>query len=376
MFCNSNSRRTFLHATIGAFTGAALATSRATASTPNQPASTPASPANEFKVSVDHEWGTLQEVICGIPNFRIPNEIPSAVYNYAPTEGIKFLQANPGKSLREADPALYKKTAAQMDAAVAIMEARGIRVHRLEEVTDAENAYGSEIFPASVIQYFPRDPVLVIGNRVIETELYLPVRRRERFGVRRAIAERLSGSNAQLVSMPPAVPVPEQEDGSWGPGPFLEGGDVFLLGKDIYVGVSGNASNTAGVQWLRQYLGSEYNVHEIKLTKKFLHLDCCLATPRPGLAIICREAFVDGIPEFLNGWELIDVSFKDAKEKLACNGLVLSEKTIMIAKGLDHLAKALRDAGQEVIETPFDAVYQNAGAFRCWHHPLVRKTQS
>jgi glycine amidinotransferase len=112
------------------------------------------------------------------------------------------------------------------------------------------------------------------------------------------------------------------------------------------------------------------------MSEKFLHLDCALVTPRPGLAIVCREAFVDGLPDFLKDWQLIDVPFKDAKQKLACNGLVLDEKRVIIAEGLDYLADALRAAGQEVIETPFDAVYDYAGAFRCWHHPLVRITNS
>ena len=234
--------------------------------------------------------------------------------------------------------------------------------------------YQENILAPSVIQIFPRDPMLVIGNRFVETELFMPMRRRERFGIRRALADRLAESNAQMVSMPVAVPSPEREDGDWGPGPFIEGGDVFVLGPDIYVGVSGNASNTAGVKWLQQYLGKRYRVHEVRLTKKFLHLDCCLATPRPGLAIVCREAFVDGLPDFIKDWKLIDVPFKDAKEKLACNGLVLDDKTIMIAAGLDYLARGLRDAGHQVIETPFDAVYQFGGAFRCWHHPLVRES--
>ena len=339
----------------------------------NARAATP-SKVSANKVSVHHEWGTLKEVVCGIPNFRIPEKLPEVVYKYAPAEGIKFLEANLGKNLKEADPATYKIISDQMDTAVAILEKRNIKVHRLNEVTNDENAYLSRISPPGIIQFFPRDPMIVIGRNFIETELFFPLRRRERFGVRSALAERLADSDARVVSVPTADPVREQQDGSWGAGPFLEGGDVFLLGKDIYVGNTGNASNTAGIQWLSQYLGDSYNVHEIKLSNKFLHLDCCLATPRPGLAIVCREAFVDGLPEFLNGWDFIDVPFKDAKEKLACNGLVLDDKTILIASGLDYLAKGLREAGQEVIETPFDAVYQYGGAFRCWHHPLIRES--
>ena len=326
-------------------------------------------------VQVHHEWGALKEVVCGIPYFTIPTSLPKNVYNYAPTEGIKFFEANPGKPFEEADPDLYKKAKQQMDAAIAILEKRGVTVHRPERCTKEEQSYLDNIFPASVIQFYPRDPMIVIGNRFIETGQFFPFRRRERFGIRRALADRLADSNAQVVSMPPEPPTPEAADGNWGPGPFLEGGDTFLIGKDIYVGVSGNASNSAGVQWLQQYLGSDYRVHEVKLTKKFLHLDCCLATPREGLAIICKEAFVGGLPAFLKGWDLIELPYVEAKEMLGCNGLVLDEKTIMIHTDLPHLSKALKKAGQEVIETPFDAVYRFAGAFRCWHHPLVRESK-
>lgn len=326
-------------------------------------------------IQIHHEWGTLKEVVVGIPFLRLGNTMPKNIYNYAPTDGIKFMEANLGKTLEQADPNLFRKVASQMDAVVEILKERGVKVHRLPEMNQVEQNYLSSIFPASAIQFYPRDPMLVIGNSFIETELFFPLRRRERFPIRRLLADRLAHSNAQMVSMPPAVPTPESDKGDWGPGPFIEGGDVFLLGRDIYVGVSGNASNMAGVHWLAQYLGSSYRVHPIRLTKKFLHLDCCLATPRPGLAIICRESFVDGLPAFLKGWQLIELPFEEAKQMLGCNGLVLDQKTIIIHTDLPHLSKKLRAAGQEVIETPFDAVYGFAGAFRCWHHPLVRESR-
>ncbi len=326
------------------------------------------------KIQVNHEWGALKEVVVGIPHFKIPTAIPENVQKYSTTEGLAFLNNNLGETLEKADPALHSKMAEQMDGLIQVLEGRGIKVHRPDMLNKNDEKYLSCITPPGAMQIFPRDPMLVIGDNFIETEPLSPMRRRERFGIRRVLSEYLSDMNGKLVSMPPAVVSEDADKGVSGPGPFIEGGDVFLLGKDIYVGVSGNASNSAGVKWLAQYLGSKYRVHEIKLADKFLHLDCCLATPRPGLAIICREAFGDKLPDFLKGWKLIEVPFEDAKEKLACNGLIIDEKTIIIHQDLPELSKALRNAGQEVIEVPFDAIYQFSGAFRCWHHPLVRES--
>ena len=149
----------------------------------------------------------------------------------------------------------------------------------------------------------------------------------------------------------------------------------MLVGHDIYVGNTGNASNTAGIRWLRDFLGPAYRVHEIRLSDHFLHLDCVLALPRPGLAIICREAFIDGIPGFIQDWKLIDVSVDDAEKKLGCNGLVLDEQTMIIGDDMPDLASALRAEGTEVLTTPIDGIYWQGGGFRCWHHPLVRESQ-
>ena len=128
------------------------------------------------------------------------------------------------------------------------------------------------------------------------------------------------------------------------------------------------------VDWLQNCLGEDYRVHEVPLSSHFLHLDCVLATPRPGLAVICREAFVDGVPDFLKGWKLIDVSAEDAEAKLGCNGLVLDDKTMLVGEDMPGLAEALRAEGTKVITTPIDGIHWQGGGFRCWHHPLVRES--
>lgn len=204
---------------------------------------------------------------------------------------------------------------------------------------------------------YPRDEVVVIGNNYIETSLQNPGRRSTRWAIRRTMSERLEKSDARIVSMlePPAS----------GDGDFLESGDVFLMGRDILVGRSGNGSNASGAKWLQRYLGEEYRAQKIPLSNNFLHLDCVLCTPRPGLAMVCREAFPNGIPSIFIDWEIIDVTAEDAEQRQGCNHLVVDEKTIMVPAELPHLSEALDKAGQEVIEIPFSSMIWQGGSFRC-----------
>jgi glycine amidinotransferase len=326
-------------------------------------------------IQVHHEWGTLKEVIVGIPHFKIPEKIPDHLEKFSASKGLRLIRDYGGFTVRQAKPGLYHEMVTQMEGVIEVLKDRDIKVYRPEIMNGKVHDYLKDSEDSGGIQMFPRDPILVIGNHFIETEPFSVLRRRERFGIRQALSERLSDSDAKIVSMPPVLPPTCNlcNDGMK-PAPVLEGGDVLLLGKDIYIGVSGNASNSEGIQWLKQYLGSGYNIREIRLKKEFLHLDCCLATPREGLAIICRDAFVDGLPEFLGNWELIELSFEDSKEKLGCNGLILDDKTIIIHDEIEGLAEKLEHAGQEVIIKPFNAVYYFSGAFRCWHHPLVRES--
>lgn len=328
-----------------------------------------------MRLNVEYEWDALREVVVGYPRIRLGNRLPGYVRNFMPPSVLaladQVLNEKAGQLLSEAMPELHELAARQMSQAIAILRDRGIIVHQVAPFEPQEEAYLADLGYRNSQQYFPRDPIVVIGDTLVETAMFCPMRRGERFAIRRTLGERLRG--CRVASIPEPVPLPEDEQGSFGPGPYLEGGDVFVLGSDIYVGNTGNASNRWGIQCLRDILGDACRVHEIRLSGKFLHLDCILSIPRRGLAVVCRDGFVDGLPSFLKDWELIEVSAKDAEEKLATNMLVLDEKTDLIASELPELGEALTRAGQEVIATPFSAVYMWGGAFRCWHHPLIRE---
>ena len=321
-------------------------------------------------VAVHHEWGTLKEAIVGIGESMI---VPpwSEEYAYLDSKSQDFVRQYQGRRMAEADPAGYDKMLRQMDHFVAVLESRGVIVHRPRPATPHELDYLSEI-GQGICQLFTRDPVLVIGDRVIETALREPVRRRERFGIRDVLVQQLQARPHQYLSM--LEPEPRISATDYGRGPFLEGGDVLLNGDEIYVGQSGHASNMAGVTWLQQLLGEQYRVTTIDINPVLEHLDCILSLPKPGLAVICREAVIGDLPASLNDWEFIDVSLEEARS-LAVNGLILDENSYLCSAEHPRLADELSNRGLEVITVPFDAVTRWSGSMRCAHHPLVRESQ-
>ena len=85
---------------------------------------------------------------------------------------------------------------------------------------------------------------------------------------------------------------------------------------------------------------------------------------------MCREGFVDGIPDLLRDWDLIDVPAAEAEAKLAVNVLVLDESTTIVAEETPEVADALAAAGQDVVTTPFAGCFCSAapsgvGTTRC-----------
>ena len=216
-----------------------------------------------MKLKVEHEWDRLREAVVGYPHIRLGSRFPRYVANFMPPAAMalaeQVLKEKAGMTLAEAVPELHEAAVAQIDRAIAILRDRGVIVHQVAPFEPQEEAYLVDLGYGNIQQYFPRDPIVVIGDTLIETAMYAPMRRNERFPIGRTLVDRLHG--CRVASIPEPAPLAEDENGAFGPGPFLEGGDVFVMGSDIYVGNSGNASNRAGRQCLRDILGDAYRIH-------------------------------------------------------------------------------------------------------------------
>lgn len=336
-------------------------------------------------IHVDFEYGDLLEMIVGRGVMRYPDVdrarwMAEALRVLPEAEADKY-RARSGQDSR--DLAKYALMEAENDALIGVLEQFDIVVHRPEELTDDVVAanYGAEWLVHGYLQGYSRDPMFVVGDNVIELSTGTPNRRAEQLGYRRLYRERLVGSGARWFQMP-LVDVTTITGGAYDKNdwPSLEGGDLLVLGDTILAGTSMNpvvGSSALGTQWLASILGPQgHDVQRVRIGEAFLHLDVCLSVPRDGLAIVCPEALVDGLPAYLDGWDLIEVT-ADQSRHLACNGLPIDPDNYILGYN-DHEDGSTVQAGLEahgitVHRIAFGNHTEDGGSIRCSTHPLVRR---
>jgi N-dimethylarginine dimethylaminohydrolase len=279
-------------------------------------------------------------------------------------EGEKLSRAHKGQRLIDVDPERARHIERQVEALAELVAREGVTVHRPQRLEGEERTFLAPNGEGA--QLFARDGMIVVGDHVIDASLRLKCRQRERYGLRPIIQQAVQQRGAHWSSVPLGSPACVD-------GPFLEGGDTLLNGYQIYVGISGCASDLAGADWLQALLGDKYRVLAVAMKSNVLHLDCALALIKPGLLVYCPTKLIDGLPMSLRDWDKIEVSVDEAN-RLATNGLVLEEGRVIIDAGNARVIDELRKRGVDVIPLPFDGPISLGGGLRCAHHPLLRES--
>ncbi|MEO1055572.1 MAG: arginine deiminase family protein, partial [Actinomycetota bacterium] len=240
----------------------------------------------------------------------------------------------------------------------ATLESLGVTVRRPDEIP----------FPiTATTQCYSRDPIVTIGSRFIVTNMSFEGRRQETGSYRRLATELAAHYDGDVLSMPPLRPGDDDHNA------YLEGGDVFVNGSEIYVGMSGNASNDLGLEWLRNELGSHYTVHKVPLASNVLHLDCAMMLINERQGIVCKHDFLDfdGLPESLRGREWVEVEPAQA-QVMATNGVVVNPSTIIMTDAFPDVAERVRAMGIDVHTIPFAKANYFGGGLRCSYQPIER----
>ena len=340
---------------------------------------------NKSNIHVNHEYDRLQEVIVG-GAFSLYPDVEKAVWiqeamKILPEDEVRKGLERSGKNSQEIGK--YEKVEKENQALISVLESHGVKVWRPAElsVEQVSANFGAEFVLTNGFQFsYARDPILVVGNNVIELAMGSAMRRADILAYRTLLRERILGSNAVWFAMP-AIDYYTISAGSYDKNrfPVLEGGDIILLGKKILVGTSNNpmvGSSRLGIAWLQALLAPQgYDVEAVPLKDQFLHLDVALSVPRRGLVIACPDALCNGLPSVFDGWEVIEVSIEDA-QRLAVNGLPIDERHYILgtngSQRWEKIEQALTAAGIKVYSIPFENHNEDGGSIRCATHPLLR----
>ncbi|NNF79594.1 MAG: amidinotransferase [Rhizobiales bacterium] len=316
------------------------------------------------------EFGKLREVVVGsAQDLHLP-PFGKDLSHYN-DDLRKALVDNGNKPLdvSAAFPDLHKRTVEQIENVAATYKDAGIKVHRPRAFTHEERIHLG-VLQEGWSQLYPADPVFVIGKHYMEISIRRAYRRKEAFPLREVVLPIVNAdAEAHYVAMPQSAPwTPSGE----GPGPFLEGGDLLINGQDVFVGQGELCSDQAGLDWLKRYLERwDYKVHPVPINGPILHALGIMCLLREGLLMAHMPALVEGLPEPLKNWDVIEIT-EDEMKGHATVGVSLDQQRYMIDPRFGRIMDLLHKHGIEPVPTQCDAIGYWGGAIRCITLPLAR----
>jgi len=334
-----------------------------------------ASGASQRRIFVESEFAPLRTVVVAQCQMRLPDaDVGSQEHlndelSIMPEEQRQIILQLLGREHAMAMPERQQQWEAEREALQVVFEKHGVEVLRPRLLTQWEKEAGGK---QGYSNSFVRDPWFVIGNVVVEGSLRFPHRRLEVLPSRDIFQKEVYPAACSYVAVPQPEIMPLDVDNG-GPGPFIEGGDVLVYGRHVFVGNSGRASTEFGAQWLQKVMAPHgYTVEVVRLKPNILHLDCAIGLVREGLVVVYLEGLLDGLPRALKGWDQIPVSQEEAMS-LGTNGLPINSTVYVTDPSFRRIGDAVEKYGVAVEYVHFDISRSFGGAFRCSTQTLWRE---
>ncbi|MEC0665747.1 dimethylarginine dimethylaminohydrolase family protein [Priestia flexa] len=269
------------------------------------------------------EYGILKEVIVCPPTYMEIKEIINETQKHYAGENIDETKASK-----------------QHKTFVEYLRTQGINVIELK---------ADKRFPEQV---FTRDIGYVLGHAVLVSKMGSDIRE----GEEAYLTEWLNNHNLSYYQVK---------------GDSIEGGDVIIDGKDIYIGVSGRTT-TEAIKQVQEQL-PHMNVIPIPIKDGYLHLDCVFNIISKTEALIYPEALDKReIALLKERFDLIEVTEKE-QFTLETNVFSIGNKTLISLPVNNQVNETLRMRGFEVVEIDISEIIKSGGSFRCCTLPLQRE---
>lgn len=278
-------------------------------------------------LNVKNEYGCLESVVVSSAEYY--DEKTLALNN----ETIKYYQKIGGVPTKEA---ILREQKEFWDT----LKNLGVDVIEADQVNDSKG------------QMFTRDLAFVIGDTFFISNMKKENRKKAIDGWSKIIKE---------IDPKKVVRVPSDI--------YLEGGDVLVDDKKVYVGIS-ERTNMDGVRFLKSIL-KDYTIIPLKLNPKFLHLDVVFTIINPNLAIVYKDALEEDSYKLLEEYKKIELTQQEQFE-LGTNVLVVDPNTIIVNKNHQRIKTELEKLKFKVISVDLSETAKDGGAFRCTTCPLKR----
>ena len=256
----------------------------------------------------------------------------------------------------------------------------GIKVHRPAE-PDFTEIYETEDWKVDgYYAYCPRDTILTVGERALETPMTLRHRQDEARFYRHLVDTESAPRPRLLDSIydRSTLGVPTLRDDE----PVFDAANCLKCGEDILFLIS-NTGNQAGADWLQEYLGPRYRVHPMRGIYSFIHVDSTIVPLRPGLVLFCpTRVNENNMPEFFRNWDKIfapepievpyDPAWSPASKWIAINLVSLAPDLVVVEKNQTNLMRLLEGYGIDSYPLQLRHMRTLAGGPHCISLDLIR----
>lgn len=328
-------------------------------------------------INSNNEWDKLHSIVVGSAHgarFPIEDTVFSqqaitTSWDQSPLPQGEF----PSKVINQANTDLRKLTM--------MLIAIGIEVHRPIRLTFGAELSTYDWETDGMYNYCPRDLLLVIGNKVIETPM---VYRSRQFETRayEDIKRQAMTKGVVWISAPRPTLLEDEvyvQDGKTvltEEYPIFDAANVCRLGKDILYLVS-STGNYIGGEWLQGVLGSEYTVHIIDDLYAYAHIDSTITPLKEGVVLLNGSRVHEGnYPKVFKDWKRIYVQddelvkqyyheYPYASKWIGMNLLVVEPGLLIMESGQPILQSKLEQNGFECLTTDMRMARTLGGGVHC-----------
>lgn len=323
-----------------------------------------------------NEWDDLEEVIVGSITGGIKSKIgiDQKAIEFSEVDDYNLLETGPFPQK------VIEETEEDLNELASIFQKLGIKVRRPAPIDHSIEFSTADWKTDGFYSYCPRDSILVVGDKLIETPMTMRSRFLEQFAFKDSMLDymkegykwfsapkpRLLDSTYSLKSKGLALNNLE---------PIFDAANILKAGYDLFYLVS-NTGNEMGAQWLSSILGNEYKVNLCRNMYDGIHIDSTISLLRPGLVLL-NPARVkeDNLPEKLKKWDkiwcpnLVDTGFTGSRPLssiwVGMNLLMITPKLAVVDSDQKELIGLLEKNKIDVIQLKLRHSRTLGGGFHC-----------